>query len=276
MSGYLQRIAASAARPARAVFPLVGGLFASQPPAGSARDSHLEHVETETQVVRQHEQSPRAMPVAQQPWQANAENRIKPAEPQAFPPREEEHEVPARPATLDPPYFTIPSREPLVAGWRETTAPQRGGPAATGKEETESRRARADRDEAAHMVARQADEGAGIHAVWPTPSVRQAEVTVRETAAAQEIVEHQPADASREADRQPPMPLVRAAPGRVESPRQPVQRDVAGRGVQDIEIHIGRIEVIAVPQQQQRPAPARAQHGESLDAYLKRHDRRSR
>jgi len=274
MSGYLQRIAASAARPARAVFPLVGGLFASAPLAGSDRQSDPGPVEIETQVEAPRDPSPGAMPAAQP--QLKAADRIEPAQTRAFPLRAEAEQAPAPPthSPLESPHATIAPREPLVAGWREITEPRRSAPAAAEELESDSRSERADRNETARTVAQQADESAGIHAVWPTPSVRQAEVTVRETAGERQGLEHLPA-APRESDRQPPTPMVRAA-GRVEAPRQPAQRDEADRGVQDIEIHIGRIEVIAVPQQPQRTAPARTQHGETLDAYLKRHDRRSR
>jgi hypothetical protein len=45
---------------------------------------------------------------------------------------------------------------------------------------------------------------------------------------------------------------------------------------EDIQIHIGRIEVIAVPPPNQRGAPAAAHKSESLSEYLKRKDRRVR
>jgi hypothetical protein len=51
--------------------------------------------------------------------------------------------------------------------------------------------------------------------------------------------------------------------------RSPIQPE-------DIQIHIGRIEVIAVPPPVARPAPAPARRGQSLDEYLSRSNGRSR
>jgi hypothetical protein len=48
------------------------------------------------------------------------------------------------------------------------------------------------------------------------------------------------------------------------------------RGREDIQIHIGRVEVIAVPPPAQRTAPAAARNTESLADYLRRRDRRVR
>jgi hypothetical protein len=45
---------------------------------------------------------------------------------------------------------------------------------------------------------------------------------------------------------------------------------------EDIQIHIGRIEVIATPQPAPRPAPAPARRGQSLDDYLRSSSGRSR
>jgi hypothetical protein len=81
------------------------------------------------------------------------------------------------------------------------------------------------------------------------------------------------AEASRRAD---------AAADRVV--RQAVDRVAAQRDVrqemqsasEDIQIHIGRIEVIAVPPAVQRPGTMAARKAESLEEYLRRHDRRAR
>jgi hypothetical protein len=134
-----------------------------------------------------------------------------------------------------------------------------------------------EREEAAPGAAQQPDQSAVTEAVWPTPGVRQAEVSGRDAASAHQLEEYQTAAADRQVYLQPAAPFARASgAGRVSASPQPGQRDEASRGAQDIEIHIGRIEVIAVAQQPQRAAPARTQRGETLEAYLKRHDRRSR
>jgi hypothetical protein len=49
-----------------------------------------------------------------------------------------------------------------------------------------------------------------------------------------------------------------------------------GRGSEEIQIHIGRVEVIAVPPPAQRTVPAAARKTESLGEYLRRRDRRVR
>jgi hypothetical protein len=59
-------------------------------------------------------------------------------------------------------------------------------------------------------------------------------------------------------------------------PAEPTSRQESERGSEDIQIHIGRIEVIAVPPPVQRSAPATARKTESLQEYLGRRDRRSR
>jgi hypothetical protein len=53
-------------------------------------------------------------------------------------------------------------------------------------------------------------------------------------------------------------------------------RQEGGRRTEDIQIHIGRIEVIAVSQPVQRAAPAAARKTESLGEYLRRQDGRPR
>jgi hypothetical protein len=70
---------------------------------------------------------------------------------------------------------------------------------------------------------------------------------------------------------------MRLARPQVEPPAtQRADRQEGGRGTEDIQIHIGRIEVIAVPQPVQRAAPAAARKTESLDEYLRRRDGRPR
>jgi hypothetical protein len=73
----------------------------------------------------------------------------------------------------------------------------------------------------------------------------------------------------------------RSRPPEVLRDRVPAARDgekkishPAGRDRDEIQIHIGRIEVTAVPQAPARPAPRPARKTLSLDEYLKRGDRR--
>lgn len=68
-----------------------------------------------------------------------------------------------------------------------------------------------------------------------------------------------------------PLRVVRQSPERVVAERVARQR-----GSEDIQIHIGRVEVIAVPPPVQRAAPAATRKAESLEEYLRRRDRRAR
>jgi hypothetical protein len=71
---------------------------------------------------------------------------------------------------------------------------------------------------------------------------------------------------------------VQAASGRVNGRRQAGQISIAPSAQQqadDIQIHIGRIEVVAIPQPAPRPAPAPTRKGLSLDEYLSRRNGRS-
>jgi hypothetical protein len=56
--------------------------------------------------------------------------------------------------------------------------------------------------------------------------------------------------------------------------RPPAAQSAVSRDSEEIQIHIGRIEVIAVSAAAPRPSPQR--RIESLDDYLRRHDRRPR
>jgi hypothetical protein len=68
--------------------------------------------------------------------------------------------------------------------------------------------------------------------------------------------------------------VVREAAERV--PAERVMRQEIQRGSEDIQIHIGRIEVIAVPSPVQRAAAGTTRKPESLEEYLRRRDRRAR
>ena len=64
---------------------------------------------------------------------------------------------------------------------------------------------------------------------------------------------------------------------RIESANRERDRGEGSRTSNEVQIHIGRIEVIAVPPPApQRAAAATERRGESLDDYLRRKDRRAR
>jgi len=124
-----------------------------------------------------------------------------------------------------------------------------------------------DGGEVSAEFAQSGEQSSGLQMVLSAPSVMAAEVSAREEVASNREVRLQPVAAM----------LPAAAVARREAAQQQrPQSGAASRGSEEIQIHIGRIEVIAIPQQAQRAAPAKTQRGESLEAYLKRHERRSR
>jgi hypothetical protein len=84
-------------------------------------------------------------------------------------------------------------------------------------------------------------------------------------------------------EQEPPAPTVqkneRAGPMQQPATSRPAEQPSGApqvRGREDIQIHIGRVEVIAVPPAAPRTAPAAARKTESLADYLRRRDRRVR
>jgi len=299
MSGYLERMAASAARPASGVHPLLAGRFAQQPrPALSPEPGEVEMlVETAREPLRE---AP-AMPVLGPLRPAKATERVESvrgaAQEQAEMRREEGETVgsqwrPPAEAAMETASHAFSSprvvREPLVAGWREVAMPARSVPAREMSREMriESRRAREEGDEAPAAAAQRGDPSAGFQGspLQGSPFVQsagQAEGAQRQKAAAQrnaaEPVAASPVASFPAVERQPPAATLATVPARREGappPRTP--GDEAQRGGEEIQIHIGRIEVIAVPQSLQRAAPGKTQRGETLEAYLRRLDRRAR
>ncbi|MGA2350003.1 MAG: hypothetical protein ABSF70_06175 [Terracidiphilus sp.] len=87
----------------------------------------------------------------------------------------------------------------------------------------------------------------------------------------------QPADAPRLSEPATTAPALQIASRRVSANEAGSQRNAQSKsGAEDIQIHIGRIEVIAVPPPAERPAAATVRRGQSLDEYLSRSNGRSR
>ncbi len=277
MSGYLQRMAASAARPSRAVHPLVGGVFAKEQrnalrPEPGVAELLVERPEETLSAAHalpsaEPRQQPMAVEQAEATWQQDASTHAgeqsarAPGEPQAQPSTQ------ARPPIQKPEAPITPrvAFEPLVAGWRQSASPAQGVEESAVKSSA-ARRVYLEGGEVSAESAQAGEQSSGLQMVLSAPSMRAAEVSAREEAAA-----------NREVRLQPVAAMLPAAVARRETTQQQrPQSDAASRGSEEIQIHIGRIEVIAIPQQAQRAAPAKTQRGESLEAYLKRHERRSR
>jgi hypothetical protein len=268
MSGYLQRLAASAAWPSRAVHPLVGGIFAKEqrheprPEPGVAEPGVPESGVVELLVDRHDEALPasHARPAAETREQPKPGARAD-ARPQVTPLPAEGQKAsssggtqtqPAQPPIPGPIASIAPRGEfvPLVAGWRQSTTPAQAMEEGAIEKKIAARPERVEGGEASAPAPPSAEQSAGLQPVPSAPGVRIAEVPARQEAAA-----------SREAVLKPVAATLPA---------------MGARASEEIQIHIGRIEVIAVPPQAQRAAPARTQRGESLEAYLKRHEGRSR
>ena len=255
MSGYLKRMAASAARPAGAIHPVVSGLFAMESrPEPGAKPGEVEMlVESARSVGR---------PVGSQaqelhPAEAARERRLiarSEAESAGSGRMSSETEASRQSEAIS-------SREPLVPGWKPAARPERGEKAAM-EVSSDVHRLPGERGDEAGEVAGSEEQSADRASTMLVPI----ETRVEEGVALPREVEYARAPAR-----------VEVVDGRREAAGQRAAKSgEAQRGGEDIQIHIGRIEVIAVAQAAQRPAPARTQHGETLEAYLKRHDRRSR
>ncbi len=242
MSGYLQRLAMSAMRPERRVQPLMGALYTRQP------EEAIEEVAT-TIVSR-----------AASPGIRHLRSAIdREAGPAISPSGSRAEETAGRSAAVEPlaaPMPEEPRHRALLVSAEEVSVF-----ASQGEERSERMESPARRME------------------------RPAEAKL--LVAMQPFVEH-PTDSragiaskEEEADKEPRTTRLRRPSA---GPVRPLAGPPAARpqtaspmrsGGDDIQIHIGRIEVIAVPPQHgAHPAPVR--RGPSLEEYLQGRDRRSR
>jgi hypothetical protein len=244
MSGYLKRMAASVAHPAGAVHPLVTNVFAKgvRPEAGP---------ETGEVEMLTESQRPLGRSVGLQAQVLRERALFSNSDADASDSRRMDSEADA--SRQD---GAISSREQLVPGWKQAAMEGR----------SEVHRVREDRRQFSSDAPGSVERGAEVEARKFVPIVKRVDEATREDATTSVAAEYS---------------QVTARAGGTDVRRETAAQrhaksNEAQRGGDEIQIHIGRIEVIAVPQQAQRPAPARTQHGETLEAYLKRHDRRSR
>jgi hypothetical protein len=237
MSGYLQRLVDSAAGRAPAVHPRTGSIFS---PRVEERHAPLQNWEETEQAATPHLTRD---PHAAQPELPSAHTPASLAS-RSVPP-EFEHTPLLPPAPVLPePHASAPSLLPAVPG--------------------SSARANASLDARTLEIASE-------HARHPFAASTDVHRDATLPAAART------ADAFRPLLTPPhTFASVISAAERRERPR-PRQAAHAAQPHDDIQIHIGRIEVVAVPPPAQTPrAPKAADSGLSLDAYLNRRNERAR
>jgi hypothetical protein len=270
MTGYLQRIAASTVRPPRAVHPLVGTMFAKQssPDFGDPETSTEVLLPPHGMQARGPEHSPSAnadLVASQQ----QATDRVQHEREQLSSTRAGQTARSTWPLRTEAPANAPDAaiyHEPLVPGWRQDVTPRGSGLESTTGANSASLRFQREGDQISGPQAGPAEQAPAHQSIAFAPRSEPAD-----------DVPKQAAGPDPAAERTSSAVLVRGVEARREAvSKLSQQREAAPRGGDDIQIHIGRIEVIAVPQQQQRAAPAKAPRGETLEAYLKRHERRSR
>ena len=241
MSNHLQRLATQATRRVAAVHPIVGSMYAPVS-AATAREEGLIEVIAE-------EQSPREFVAREtQQREASAQRRepgIRPA--RAAPIQRETPERPAQGAPVRP--------NEAIPALRGTDPADSGDPD------------RADRQAEAQPInvyrPRIVFDSEPVADPWLPKLQEIAGESALNARSVEAAIERRPAM------RAPLQPSLMQPP-----PRTSAGGPVGSRGSEEIQIHIGRVEVIAVPPTPPRPLPQR--RTESLDEYLRRHDRRSR
>jgi hypothetical protein len=270
MTGYLQRMADSALRPGRAIRPMLGSLFA---PADSAAASETPALEDNVLSAAVVQPAPMRQPSAEAPPSAPLVRSAPSTSVHSAP----SMSIRSTPSASDDrsaaPYVPLVAHAPETASeiaqpamaqrasnplpTQRTSDPLPAPPAAA-----------ADSDEPGIRPMRLAAEAA------PSPRQAQSPADIVETL--------RPAHPVSAITRLPPPADLRAEPGAAVafSPAQSRGRfhdaQAAAPQGDDIQIHIGRIEVTAV-----RPAPAPQPAGKirrlapSLDEYLRRQDGRA-
>jgi hypothetical protein len=236
MSGYLQRMVASARRPERAIHPIVGSLYAA-PDFGRPAESFGIHEELLVSV------SPA---LAYRPPQETG--------------RPEVDRKPAGADELSGEVLMKPS-----AADRTTEVPRAPHEEVRGSPEVMS---------LPPQVA-----GAPRHTPTATAGTQRSTATPSALRGPTAIESPEPLFGPMQAAANPPIESSRSAPPSLRPPAQPRiaapgrSFPAAVRQNDQIEIHIGRIEVKAVPPAA-RPAPQRERKALNLDEYLKRGSRR--
>lgn len=243
MKGYLQRLAASVARPAPALHPLVGSLFGATPPGAFAGDGARDEGETTAAASAPSPVAPmqrfaplRSGPVAELPFDGSPnESLLAPAPARA--------DLGDEPAPVVPPTAFVRPDSALA----DTQGP-REAPAQS-------------MEPTILLAAPETPEPARLVPAWQSH-------------------EPQPAPARMSELRTLPVATPPATP-----PHEPLRRAAPAAGAlhrtsaaapPEIQIHIGRVEVVATAPAPVRPAGPPARRATSLDDYLKRHNGGSR
>jgi hypothetical protein len=247
MKGYLQRLAASVAEPRPSLHPLVGSIFPGTMRAAAAGDLHESDAVTSvaadgTGQAAQEQPRSAADPARRRVPEAEAPVGQPPAiTPLAL------HEIfrPLMPRRPDAAEIPLAAREPADAAVPALPVPADPGdavrPSSAGSRKDLVSTPIADALRLDPLVAADPPASSREREIAPTPARRP-----RETPGVA------PGDAARRAV--PPRPLP---------------------AVDDIQIHIGRVEVIALAPAAARPAAPPARKAMSLDEYLRRRDGRA-
>jgi hypothetical protein len=278
MIGHLQRMVAAVARPQRAVRPLVGSLFI--PPAQPAIAEESSILLAPAPLPNPAQRDLSAARESEAPQTTNQHTHLL------------QHTHPSRlvdssqfnvdRSNFDPEQFTSDQFTP------GTSPPSRS--ATQFPQEAASTQASADSPTAPNKATAKRAPFEVFEVEGTTPIAKITPLVPREEEAG-------PFESRRPRPHQnQPSPLIHSstqtgegpraeiqAPGHAQRPRE-LERPARDRPTdparrhssEDIQIHIGRIEVIAVPTPVQRPVAVAARKTESLEEYLRRRDRRPR
>jgi hypothetical protein len=231
MNTYLERLATTVRNPSKGIVPLVRPLYLPPPVEEQTLDTSLEQLE---------EEAPPATTVSTDD------------------PRPAERKRTVHAATSLPPMQSPPSFEPLLP---ELPAPAVNAPPVRGETEVADKRPTpGDVNAVASLEATPARGETSPASDLPSKSAqgtpRRAELRFAAPTATTPAAPH-------------PMPVDRDAPIGPGSPRSVGARHSGQRPPDKIQIHIGRVEVVAVPPAEQAPEPRRRERKSlNLDRYL--------
>jgi hypothetical protein len=263
MKGFLQRIAAAAIRPEPRLKPLVGSIYAGdpgmdfaeekpslvlEPPLASGPQASLqtaaERVETRVTHRHAHEPSPRELPVHHEPLIAM---------PQHFPPS-----LASVVTQLTAPRQSVPA----PATSRQTVP----APATQTPEHSGFKRAAAESVATTSLAA--THSGPTEEHSLPLPAIPPPDSASQQSE--RRLEQFMPIATRRE------LPQLAASTAKQPIPQLALAQKAAQANTgEEIQIHIGRIEVIAVPQSGTAAPASSRSRATSLDDYLKRRNGRA-
>lgn len=236
MSNFLQRVAAAAIQPPARLHPILGSHFASTA-VGSSKDFFSAGAEIALQTLAPHPNEPIATSTF------GASDQTRRADPSSAPPDQGLSSAHApRIFNADPPL--LPAFDPRHQAGTTTQA---------------------------HSFSAMAE---GAEAIDVNPSTHQAEITVvPQPAPKKSPYQTLLAPTQQPAPRLHPHEPVAASAMRASRAEAARRSQPAQHEPDEVHIHIGRIEVAAVPQQAARPAAASARRSINLSDYLARNGR---